>query len=494
MTGGRSRQTLRGSPSPPTTHGVCSHDDIASNVIGRKTDRSVPTIATGWDAGSGRRRLSRHRIVASLLLLPLVLGLLGAPASTPTVRGDELSDAKDKQAQLAKEVQKQKEEVKELNALQRGLATEISNTRKQLAGINADLSAVRKKITKMGSAIDKVKAKYADLVAQLTSMDAQLVTIEGQEAAKKNDLGVRQNLLAERIRSAYATDRTSMLESFLSGGTFTDLLTEMSAFIDVGEQDKALAQQIARDQETLAALHQNVAETRDRTNVLRQETAAQKRTLDASLQALKAAKAELRKLEKETQRNLAIQRATFAKIARNKANAAKALKIAAKAQHQLAAKISEIVRKQSRAGRIPSEYNGTLAWPMSGNVTQNFGCTGFSWEPPQGSCPHFHSGIDIVAPAGTKVRASGNGVVAYIGWNYADGADPAWIVIIAHSEGLQTWYAHMKPAYPGGIKAGSKVKAGQVVGYEGNTGHSTGAHLHWAVRFKGNFVNPRLFL
>ena len=131
---------------------------------------------------------------------------------------------------------------------------------------------------------------------------------------------------------------------------------------------------------------------------------------------------------------------------------------------------------------------------MSGNVTQNFGCTGFSWEPPQGDCPHFHSGIDIVAPEGTKVRASGAGVVAYIGWNYADGADPAWIVIVAHSEDLQTWYAHMRPAYPGGIKAGSKVKAGQVIGYEGNTGHSTGAHLHWAVRFKGNFVNPRLFL
>ena len=49
-------------------------------------------------------------------------------------------------------------------------------------------------------------------------------------------------------------------------------------------------------------------------------------------------------------------------------------------------------------------------------------------------------------------------------------------------------------AYPGGIRAGSRVKPGQVIGYEGNTGHSTGAHLHWAVRFKGNFVNPRLFL
>jgi hypothetical protein len=101
-------------------------------------------------------------------------------------------------------------------------------------------------------------------------------------------------------------------------------------------------------------------------------------------------------------------------------------------------------------GNIPSAYNGTLSWPMSGDVSQNFGCTGFSWEPPLGSCAHFHRGIDIVAPSGTPVKAAGAGTVVYIGWNYADGADPAWIVIIAHSEGLQTWYAHMQPRYPGG--------------------------------------------
>ena len=132
---------------------------------------------------------------------------------------------------------------------------------------------------------------------------------------------------------------------------------------------------------------------------------------------------------------------------------------------------------------------------MSGNVTQNFGCTGFSWEPPQGSCPHFHTGIDIVAPYGTKVRASGAGVVAYIGWNYADGADPAWIVIIAHSEGLQTWYAHMQP---GATRAGSRRAAGS------SPARSSATRATRAIRpaptctgrscFKGHFVNPRLFL
>jgi murein DD-endopeptidase MepM/ murein hydrolase activator NlpD len=111
-----------------------------------------------------------------------------------------------------------------------------------------------------------------------------------------------------------------------------------------------------------------------------------------------------------------------------------------------------------------------------------------------GRCSGFHRGIDVVAPLGTPVRASGAGTVVYIGWNYADGYDPAWIVIIAHSSQLQTWYAHMLPRYPNGIRSGSKVRSGQIIGYEGNTGRSTGAHLHWAVMYKGGFVNPRLFL
>ena len=129
---------------------------------------------------------------------------------------------------------------------------------------------------------------------------------------------------------------------------------------------------------------------------------------------------------------------------------------------------------------------------MSGVMSQDFGCTGVPYEPPLGSCSHFHQGIDVVAPYGTPIHASGAGRVVYCGWNYADGADPAWIVIIAHSQSLETWYAHMVPSCP--AAAGSTVRQGQVIGHEGNTGHSTGAHLHWAVRFNDNFVNPRLFL
>ena len=117
-----------------------------------------------------------------------------------------------------------------------------------------------------------------------------------------------------------------------------------------------------------------------------------------------------------------------------------------------------------------------------------FGCTGFGWtRRPARALP---SGIDIVAPYGTRsARRRGN--VVYIGWNYADGFDPAWIVVIAHSKSFRTWYAHISR---GRIDLRDKVKAGQIVGYEGNTGNSTGAHLHWTVEIKGAFANPRLFL
>ena len=452
---------------------------------------------SGWASGAGprtrRHRLGR-RLGSLLLLLPLVVGAIGAPAGAPSAHGDELSDARARQVRLKKDVAAQKEQVARLSRLQSGLAEDLRDTASDLRGINADIRSVRTKITAITGEIATVQVAYDALVEQLTELDTQLADVEARETAKKAELAERKALLAERIRDAYDSDRTSLLELFLSGGTFTDVLAEMSYFMDVGEQDKALATRIARDQETLAALHQTVADTRTRTNELRQETAAQKRDLDRSLAGLKAAKASLKELEERTATELAKQKSAYDKLAKNKSAAAKALARAEAAQKRLQNRIAELIRRRSAQGRIPSVYNGALNWPMGGTVTQGFGCTGFRWEPRLGRCSHFHRGIDVVAPIGTPVRASGAGTVVYIGWNYADGADPAWIVVIAHSTALQTWYAHMSPSHPSGIRSGSHVRAGQIIGYEGNTGHSTGAHLHWAVMYRGGFSNPRLFL
>ena len=417
------------------------------------------------------------------------MGLLGAPASPPGVRGDELSDAKARQAQLKKEVAAQKQRVADLNALQGALTAEIKSTTSELRGINADLKKVRVKITDMQTKIDVIQADYDQLVAQVKSLDALLVVVQAREVAKKAELAERKALLSERVRSAYDTDRTSLLESFLSGGTFTDLLAEMSYFIDVGEQDKALADQIALDQATLASLHQQTEDTRTRTNELRQETAAQKRALDASLVALKDAKAELTKLEKRTAATLAAQKRTYQRLARNKAAAAAIIREAAAKQKRLAKTIDKLIEAQVHRGNIPSEFNGTMRWPEdSFSISGDYGCSSFEYYAPGNGCAHYHNGIDLVGPSNAKVRAAAAGTVVYVGWNWADGPDPAWIVVIAHSGNVRTWYAHMQPTRP--VSVGEHVSKGEVIGIQGSTGHATGAHLHWMVELNGDVREP----
>ena len=164
-------------------------------------------------------------------------------------------------------------------------------------------------------------------------------------------------------------------------------------------------------------------------------------------------------------------------------------------QAELKKKIDALVQQQFQHGNIPSVFNGTMAWPMPGAVSQEFGCTGFPLEPPLGSCSHFHQGIDIVAPAFTPVRAAADGTVVFVGPNPFDPYPKAWIIIIAHSQSLQTWYAHLDDgSHPPAVSAGQFVRQGEVIAYEGNTGHTTGYHLHWAVEYNGAFVNPRLFV
>lgn len=96
-----------------------------------------------------------------------------------------------------------------------------------------------------------------------------------------------------------------------------------------------------------------------------------------------------------------------------------------------------------------------------------------------------HDGVDYAAPAGTKIYASGDGVIAMAKWNGGYGK----YIKIRHNAEYSTGYAHMR-AFAKGIRPGVRVKQGQVIGYVGNTGLSTGPHLHFEVIRNGQKVNP----
>ncbi len=476
--------------SRPTEHR--SHDDDASLMRRHATPR-----AAGWTPRRpllslpGRPGGFSARLLVAILVLPLLVGIAGPP----TARGDELSDAVARQKSIAARVKQQREEVAKLRSLQSGLAREISSTQSALAGINLNLAETKTRITRLGTQVAKVRAVYDDLVAQVGLLDRQVMAIEEEQIAKAEELRQRKALLAARVREAYRTDRTPMVQTFLSAGTFTDLLQDVGSYLDFGKQDQALASRIEADARTLDALRALLVDTRSARQELRDETLAQKGQLDARMAELKAARARLAKLQAETARELAGQRAVYARMAKNKGDLQAAIARNVAAQKKLASEIESIVARQRSLGNIPSEYNGTLSWPMSATITQEFGCTGFPWEPQVGSCAHFHQGIDLAAPMYTPIRAAGPGVVVFAGPNPWDPYPKAWIVIIAHSESLQTWYAHVdNAAHPPAVSAGDTVVAGQVIAYVGMTGRTTGAHLHWAVMFNKDFANPRLFV
>ena len=97
----------------------------------------------------------------------------------------------------------------------------------------------------------------------------------------------------------------------------------------------------------------------------------------------------------------------------------------------------------------------------------------------------LHTGVDLAAPRGTPIYASGDGVVGRVGWVSGYGKK----VEIDHVNGFETGYGHMS-RFADGLKAGSRVRQGQIIGYVGSTGNSTGNHLHFEIKVNGRVVDP----
>lgn len=123
----------------------------------------------------------------------------------------------------------------------------------------------------------------------------------------------------------------------------------------------------------------------------------------------------------------------------------------------------------------------TLTWPATGQITQEFGWTDYARSGAYGGKPH--TGIDIGVPIGTPVRAAGSGRVTTAGWG---GGYGNWVVI-DHGAGVETIYGHLSSI---AVTPGQTVTMGQLIGYSGNTGYSTGPHLHFEIRINGEPVDP----
>lgn len=132
--------------------------------------------------------------------------------------------------------------------------------------------------------------------------------------------------------------------------------------------------------------------------------------------------------------------------------------------------------------RIPGVTEpSSLIWPLPGGISSGYGKRG----------RRFHWGIDIPAPGGTPIRAPADGLVLVSTNGMRGFTGYGRVVVIEHGNGISTLYAHNKSNE---VKAGSCIRAGEVLGRVGATGNATGNHLHFEIRKNGKPVNPLDYL
>ncbi|NMA55441.1 MAG: M23 family metallopeptidase [Firmicutes bacterium] len=133
----------------------------------------------------------------------------------------------------------------------------------------------------------------------------------------------------------------------------------------------------------------------------------------------------------------------------------------------------EVEQEQRRLAHVPSGR------PVQGTVTSPFGVRRSPW----GRGTEYHEGIDIAAPSGTAIKATGAGTVIFSGWRGGYG----YVIEIDHGYGYKTVYAHNSKNK---VSRGSSVRRGDIIAYVGSTGWSTGPHVHYEVIYQGVKKNP----
>ena len=143
--------------------------------------------------------------------------------------------------------------------------------------------------------------------------------------------------------------------------------------------------------------------------------------------------------------------------------------------------VSDIRRYIAEAKDI---YLATPAgWPVEGHLSSPYGYRNH----PMREENRFHTGADISVPAGSKVKATANGIVTFAGWTENSGI----VVVVEHGYGFNTAYAHNNVAH---VRVGQRISRGDVIASSGSTGISTGPHVHYEIWKNGHHTNPAAFL
>jgi murein DD-endopeptidase MepM/ murein hydrolase activator NlpD len=314
--------------------------------------------------------------------------------------------------------------------------------------INAQLKELQVQINTANKVLNEKQA-------ECSRAEAQIKTVQKEIDKKQKELDARREVLGLRIKGIYEDGEMSYLGLLFQSTDLGDFISRIEYLSTLIANDQKLLDDINTQQEEMVKKKEELETIRDRSAQLLAEAKAAETELEAKKQQQKTT------LEQNKRSQQAI-------IDENE-------KLEAES-NALREKI-----RQLQAGRKGGTVGTVSNWPLPGyyEVSSSYG-----WRThPITGRRTMHSGIDIPAPTGAAVRAVGAGDIIFAGWYGGYGN----AIVIDHGGGTSTLYGHQSRLAVG---EGQKVSQGQIIGYVGSTGFSTGPHLHFEVRINGNTSDP----
>jgi murein DD-endopeptidase MepM/ murein hydrolase activator NlpD len=390
------------------------------------------------------RSLKSGRFFLCLFAGALLLGLVapgvagGQTDPDPKTRRDELSNA-----------------IEDVSAEEVAAVNELQGLTAHRQDLEAKVAALDRQIADATQKVEAAEAEIARIQAQVETVQRDIDRILAEIWASKAKFNA--SALALYKGGGNGTSNFTLLSTsggaheLIAGGKYLgentrrferDLQRQGSLKVQLDDAQTDLRKEQAKAQEAQQVAAQerdNVTQLRTQADGERDQVAAAEQQEQQAIEAIRARKADF-----EAQYNAV--------------------------QAQIAASVSR---------GNPTPGNHRFTWPVDGSIASGFGPR---THPIYGGS-RVHTGVDISASQGTPIKAAGDGVVRMAGVN---GGYGNW-TLIDNGDGLATGYGHQSRI---AVSIGEHVSTGEVIGYVGSTGASTGPHLHWEVRVNGNPVNP----
>ena len=340
---------------------------------------------------------------------------------------------------------------------------EIEQQKERKGVLSSELEKANSAVDQLAGEVAVLRNREAIVVAELRRVQHRLNTEKARLAELHQQLHRSLNVLRGRLVGIYRSGNPDLLTVMLESDGFDDLVSRYEYLRRIEEQDSDIVGRVRTLRNGTRVTVERVTEDRNEIEDKKAELVRTRVQLEAREAALAAARDAKAAALDQVNTNIEQLEGDVSDLQD-------------RIQQQLQAATETAGVAPLQAGPVQGASGGWI-WPVNGTLTSGFG---YRWG-------RMHEGIDIAVPEGTPIRAAKAGTVVIAAYTGGYGN----YTCVDHGGGISSCYGHQS-SYA--VSAGDSVAQGEVIGYSGNTGSSTGPHVHFEIRVNGTAVDPLGYL